>query len=244
MADILGINLSEITAKEALKKIAGFLAGSGQHYIVTPNPEIILEARRDKEFLNILNKADLALADGFGLQIAGRLTGQHLARVTGSDLTVELLPMAAREGIKTAILNWRDGLSTAEEIQSVLEKRFSGLKFIALDVERTPLLAAETISQINDFQPALLFSALGFPYQEKIIFHNLNRLPSVRVALGVGGSFDFLTGRAKRAPRLFQQLGLEWFWRLIQQPNRYRRIFRATFVFISQILKTKSAKRK
>ncbi|MFA5754406.1 MAG: WecB/TagA/CpsF family glycosyltransferase, partial [Patescibacteria group bacterium] len=197
MADILGINLSEITAKEALKKIVGFLAGPGQHYIVTPNPEIILEARRDKEFFNILNKADLALADGFGLQIAGRLTGQHLARVTGSDLTVELLTMAAREGIKTAILNWRGGLSTAEEIQSVLEKKFSDLKFITLDVERTPLLTTETISRINDFQPALLFSALGFPYQEKIIFHNLNRLPSVRVALGVGGSFDFLTGRAK-----------------------------------------------
>jgi N-acetylglucosaminyldiphosphoundecaprenol N-acetyl-beta-D-mannosaminyltransferase len=244
MADILGINLSEITAKEALEKIVEFLAGQGQHYIVTPNPEIILEARRDKEFFDILNRADLALADGFGLQIAGCLTGQRLSRVTGSDLTVELLALATREGIKTAILNWHDGLSTAEEIQSVLEKRFSGLKFITLDVERTPLLTTEVISRINDFQPALLFSALGFPYQEKIIYHNLRQLPSVRVALGVGGSFDFLTGRAKRAPRLFRQLGLEWFWRLIQQPNRYRRIFQATFVFISQILKTRSAKRK
>jgi N-acetylglucosaminyldiphosphoundecaprenol N-acetyl-beta-D-mannosaminyltransferase len=239
MTNILGINLSEITALGAQEKIKKLLAEPGQAHVVTPNPEIILEALHDEEFFYILNKAQLSLADGVGLKLAGWLMRHNIARVTGSDLSVKLLAYAAEAGIKTAILNWQDGLSSAEEIKMALDKRFPGLKILIVNVSREPGLETGLIKKINDFAPQLLFSALGFPYQEKVIYHNLKQLPSVRVALGVGGTFDFLTGRAKRAPRFVRQLGLEWLWRLLKQPRRYRRIFRATFVFLGRVFKAK-----
>jgi len=240
MVNILGINLSKINATTAREKIKKFLNEPGQHYVVTPNPEIILASHQDEEFFYILNKADLSLADGFGLKIAGLLTGDYVSRVTGSDLTIELLKLAAQEGIKTLILNWREGLSTAQEISTALITKFSGLNLLVLDISRETILNPETVQKINDFSPILMFSALGFPAQEKVIYHNLKKLPSVRVALGVGGSFDFLTGKAKRAPRVFRQLGLEWLWRLIKQPNRHQRIFKATFVFLIKLIYAKT----
>ena len=236
MANILGIKLSELSALEILQKIEEFLQGSQSRYIVTPNPEIILSAHDDEEFFYILNKADLSLADGFGLKIAGKIFGAKIERVTGADTTFALLGYAARNNIKTAVINWEDGLSTQEEISQALIKKFPGLKAMVFNTSRDLELAENLINDINNFAPKLLFCGLGFPYQEKVIYHNLKKLPSVRVALGIGGSFDFLTGKAKRAPSSWRGLGLEWLWRLIIQPNRYRRIFSATFVFLKKVI--------
>jgi N-acetylglucosaminyldiphosphoundecaprenol N-acetyl-beta-D-mannosaminyltransferase len=112
-----------------------------------------------------------------------------------------------------------------------------------LNISRDKLLSNEAIEKINQFAPAILFNTLGFPYQEKLIYHNIKQLPSVKVALGIGGSFDFITGKAKRAPKIFRSLGLEWFWRLIislfgkNSWQRIKRVYRATFVFIWQVIK-------
>jgi N-acetylglucosaminyldiphosphoundecaprenol N-acetyl-beta-D-mannosaminyltransferase len=243
MANILGINLSELNQSEVLKKITDFLNDGKQHYIVTPNPEIILAASKDEEFFYILNEADLALADGFGLKIAGWLFGANLPRVTGADTTIELLKMAAKDGAKVMILNWENGLSQPDDIKTALEKKFPDLVFSILNISRDKLLSNEAIEKINQFAPAILFNTLGFPYQEKLIYHNIKQLPSVKVALGIGGSFDFITGKAKRAPKIFRSLGLEWFWRLIislfgkNSWQRIKRVYRATFVFIWQVIK-------
>ncbi len=239
MANILGIKLSELSAPETLNKIEGFLQDDKQHYIVTPNPEIILSAHEDEEFFYILNKADLSLADGFGLKIAGKLLGVKVQRVTGADTTFALLGYAARNNVKIAIINWENGLSTKEEILQAISKKFPGLDATAFDAPRNLELAPSLIKNINDLSPQLLFCGLGFPYQEKVIYHNLKKLPSVKVALGIGGSFDFLTGKARRAPSLWRHLGLEWLWRLIIQPKRYRRIFRATMVFAIKVIRAR-----
>lgn len=239
MANILGINLSELRAPEVLNKITAFLNSDGQYYIVTPNPEIILEAHRDEEFFYVLHRADLALADGFGLKLAGYLFGDRIQRVTGSDLTLELLKKSQIEKIKVLVLNWRAGLSKKEEITASLDKKYPGLNFLVLDIDRHQTLSTEVLKQINDFAPSILFCGLGFPYQEKLIFHNLKKMNSVKVALGIGGSFDFITGQARRAPNCLQKLGLEWFWRLLRQPHRLKRIYRATFVFLAKVLKSR-----
>lgn len=243
MANILGIILSELTEIAVLKKIDDFLNSTKQYYIVTPNPEIILEAGRDEEFFYILNKAGLSLADGFGLKIAGWIYGKNIPRLTGSDLTIKLLEHSEKQGIKIIVLNWESGLSSAEEINSALKNKYQKLDFLIINVNRDKFLKPEVIEKINNFEGKILFSALGFPYQEKIIYHNLPKLPKVIVALGIGGSFDFITGKIKRAPKIMRSLGLEWLWRLIKQPTgkikRLKRIYRATFVFLAKILRAR-----
>ena len=245
MAVILGINLSEFNQTEVLKKIADFLSDGKQHYIVTPNPEIILASHQDEELFYVLNQADLSLADGFGLKIASWFFHSNVPRVTGADITVEILKTAAIDKTRILILNWEDGLSSIDEISTALNKKFPGLIFSIINISRDKFLNQEKIAEINKFAPTILFNTLGFPYQEKLMYHNLKKLPSVRVALGIGGSFDFITEKIKRAPKLFRSLGMEWFWRLLNAFNyknsgqRIKRIYRAVFVFLAEVLRVR-----
>ncbi|HBA36411.1 TPA: hypothetical protein DCZ15_00890 [Candidatus Falkowbacteria bacterium] len=238
MANILGINLSELKRGELDKKIAEFLSG-GHHYLVTPNPEIILAAHRDEELFYILNRADLVLADGFGLKVAGWLNACKISRFTGADLTLKLLQTAAVHAQKVMILNWQDGLSRATDIEAALRRRWPALNCRALDIERSPILNETTRATINAFAPTILFCTFGSPFQEKTVYHNLSSWPSVRLALGVGGAFDFITEKIKRAPKFFRIIGLEWLWRLIKQPKRIRRIYNATLVFMMKALRAR-----
>ncbi len=245
MANVLGINLSELSKSEVLKKIADFLHDNKQHYVVTPNAEIILASHKDEEFFYILNQADISLADGSGPQIAAWLFGTKVPRITGADMTIEILKLAAQEKIKVMILNWENGLSGVNEISESLTKKFPGITFSVINISRDILLSEEKINQINEYQPKIIFNALGFPYQEKSIYHNLKKLPSVKLALGIGGSFDFITEKIKRAPKIFRKLGLEWLWRLLNifkyknSLKRLKRIYTATVVFILKVIKTR-----
>jgi len=236
MANILGINLGELAPADNLAQALGFLKDGGQHYVVTPNPEIILASHQDEELFYILNKADLALADGFGLKVAGWLFGEKVYRQTGADLTVQLLATAEKEKVKVAVLNWRDGLSTATEIEAAAKRQHPALSIMVLDADREAPLPAAISDRLNIFAPAILFNTFGCPYQEKSIYHDLAKWPSVRLALAVGGTFDYLTGKAVRAPRIWRAIGLEWLWRLFRQPRRFGRIYRATIVFLKKVI--------
>jgi len=237
MANILGINLSELRPSESLAQIDLFLKQARQKFLVTPNPEIILKAHQDEEFFYILNKADLILADGFGLKIAAKLFGYKIYRMTGADLTLHLLKKAEIENRKIIILNWENGLSKKPEIENSLKIKYHALEFKIINISRDKFLKPEIIKEINSFAPQILFCNLGFPYQEKVIYHNLNKLNSVKLALGIGGSFDFITEKIKRAPKFLRTCGLEWLWRLFKQPKRIGRIFNATVIFFLKVLK-------
>ncbi len=239
MANILGINLSELRPSEALSQVDLFLKSDKQNYLVTPNPEIILASHKDEEFFYILNKADLAISDGFGLTIAAKIFGNKIYRVTGADLTLYLLKKAAMKKIKIIILNWESGLSSQKEIANSLIEKYPSLDFKIIDISRDKFLSEEIIENINSYAPQILFCNLGFPYQEKVIYHNLSKLSSVKLALGIGGSFDFITDKIKRAPKFLRKLGLEWLWRLFKQPKRIGRIFNATVVFFFIVLKSR-----
>ncbi|MFZ4648669.1 MAG: WecB/TagA/CpsF family glycosyltransferase [Patescibacteria group bacterium] len=235
MINILGINISTLSKIDLKNKLTEFIH-SGQHYIATVNPEIILTAHRDEEYFYVLNKADLAPADGFGLVLAGLLADEKIPRITGADLTPELLDEAEQNSWPVSILNWHKGLSSASDIREILNKRWPNLKFQIIDLEREIYLPEEFLYSLNKFSPKLLFCTFGAPFQEKVIYHNLNKIPSIGLAIGVGGAFDFLTKKAIRAPRSFQRLGLEWLWRLIKQPRRLKRIWQATAVFFWKII--------
>ncbi len=240
MANILGINLSSLAPDKIRVLLGEWLEGGAQRFIATPNPEIILAAHADEELFYILNCADLAPADGFGLRLAGWLYGERVPRFAGADIVAELIQLAIDKKARIAVLNWRGGLSPAAEIESALGKKYPGLEYLIVDTSRThslPSLLEDALSRLATFKPSILFCTFGSPYQEKVIYHNLAKLPSVRIAIGCGGAFDFLTGRLRRAPRVWRRWGLEWLWRLISQPTRWRRIYRAVFVFTFEVLK-------
>lgn len=242
--NILGVSLAKLSKFEVLKSIEAFLAGSEPRLIVTPNAEFILRAQKDEEFFYILNHADLAVLDGSGPQFASWATGNFIRRYPGADLVVDLLQIAQAKNQSVLILNWEAGLLSQIEITATLKQNYPALDFHIIDSDRegTKLNLAE----INDFAPAIIISTLGAPYQEKLLYRNLRNIPSLRVAIGIGGALDFLAGKVKRAPRIMRFLGLEWLWRVLKKPdnpgqkivfNRYARIWNATCVFVYKFLR-------
>lgn len=247
--NLLGVNISNLTKNEILKKIGSFLTDGKQHQIVTPNPEFLLEARRDEEFFYILNKADLAIPDGIGLKFAGWCMGKNIHRITGADLAGDILRIAEEKKFKAAIVNWSGGLSKARDIKIALKEKYPDLKFLVFDIGGN---LEQGIGNLADFQPDILFATLGAPRQEKFIYHNLSKLPSVKIGMGAGGAFDFLTGRIKRAPKAVRTIGLEWLWRLSTlfikywfqadeteyfMRRRMKRIYNAVIIFPWQFFK-------
>jgi N-acetylglucosaminyldiphosphoundecaprenol N-acetyl-beta-D-mannosaminyltransferase len=228
--------------------------------IVTPNPEFVVRAQEDEEFRRILNRADLAVPDGVGLRMAAKvltlptssstivkifqlfwrwlLTGSAAIlrpafldvlpeTVSGVDLMFDLCQLAAEKGWTVFFLGGRDGV--AEGTAQRLQKQFANLKVVGVyEGEAAAEFDQETRRVIRPTD--ILFVAYGAPKQEKWIARNLPHLP-VKIAIGVGGAFDFVSGRRKRAPQALRRLGLEWLWRLIQEPPRLPRILNAAIKF-------------
>ena len=204
-------------------QVERMLAEGGPHMITTPNPEFLVAAQTDAKFCAILNRADLALPDGAGLMWAARFLGTPLReRIAGSDFVWDIAALAANQNYKLYLVGGRAGVaqSAAQNIIARLRNR------AIVHGEREP-----DIAHIRDAAPDILLVALGHPKQEKWIAAHLSELPSVKIAMGVGGALDFIAGRVFRAPRFLRALGLEWLWRLILQPWRLLRIFRAVLVF-------------
>jgi N-acetylglucosaminyldiphosphoundecaprenol N-acetyl-beta-D-mannosaminyltransferase len=234
MLKILGVKINEFNKAEILERLNIFLLSKEPRYIVTLNPEIILKATKDEEYFYILNKADLVLADGFGLKIAGWLRGRSLPRLTGADLTPEILKMAEKEKKRVLIINWRRGLSSSALIEKSLRAEYPNLKFYVKDADRNfSILPNDDLLKIN-FD--VMFVTLGAPYQEKFIFHNYKKLPGLKLAIGVGGTFDFITKQTSRAPLTLRRIGLEWLWRLFKKPSHAKRVYNAVFKFSLAVL--------
>jgi N-acetylglucosaminyldiphosphoundecaprenol N-acetyl-beta-D-mannosaminyltransferase len=233
--NILRVKISILTYDKALFKIRKFLQDGKQHYIVTPNPEILLKASifntGDEELAYILNRADLAIADGIGVKLAGYLMGFNIPRITGADLTPAVLKMAEKKGYKVAIVKPKDSLASKQEISNSLKKKYPCLKFnIKNLVEKDGRYDYNNLN-LKESSPDIILATLGSPHQEKLIYHTLERYENIRLAMAVGGSLDFLSGKIKRAPKFLRKTGLEWLWRLIKQPKRIKRIYNAVVLF-------------
>lgn len=242
-AEILGVKIDKINLEEVLEKIKKFVQSNQQYYIVTPNPEFLMAAQKDEEFKNILNKADLSLPDGVGLKLASWYLKNPIdQRITGTDLVWGIAKLAAQENYSLYLLGARPGI--AEKVTLRLKKKNPGLKIAGFEsgcLSKDERMSDERIiQQINGSQPDILLVSFGAPKQEKWIYHNLPRLSSVKLAMGVGGAFDFISGKVKRAPKLIRNLGLEWLFRLLIQPWRIQRILTATLRFSLAIIKSKN----
>lgn len=237
MANILGINTGKNNKSEILKLINTFYNDKKTHLIVTPNPEIILKAGKDEELFYILNHANISLADGFGLKIAAFLSGQNINRFTGADLLPELLVEANCHQKKVLIINHQRGLSTNQEIEEYLNKKYPHIKALIIDSIPKEKPEKKDLDKIKEFSPQLAINLFGSPYQEKYLHSLQNENKEISIAVGLGGAFDFLTNKTKRAPKFLQQLGLEWLWRLLMQPlKRAPRIWTATAVFMYKLI--------
>ncbi len=244
---ILGVKIDEYTQPEALQKVALFLSQKGQKKIFTPNPELLVQAQDDPYFKEVLNGADLSLCDGKGIQLVSKPT---LERIPGVDFMVALCALAAKQR-KSIFLLGSSSNEIAERTAQKLQEKFPTLNIVGFDqgprvqenAEKKLVIEAneqqKTIDYINTAKPDILFVAFGSPKQEKWITENLYLLPSVKIAMGVGGSFDFISGKVKRAPLLLRRLGLEWLYRLSKEPKRFFRIYNATFKFVSLFIKTR-----
>lgn len=222
--NILSVPVHVVTMSETLALVSRYMTEPRLHQIATVNPEFVMTAQRDADFRRVLCSSDLCIPDGIGLLLAARRQGKALPeRVPGSELIYHLAELAANEGWSLYLLGAAPGV--AEEAAAVLAERYAGLN-IAGVYAGSPFAADNDaiIQRINESGAALLFVAYGAPNQDKWIERNRDRMPTVRVAIGIGGSLDFITGRASRAPRWVQRLGLEWFHRLIKEPWRWRRM--------------------
>jgi len=224
---IFGTRLDKFSRLELKNKLIELLNGPPQRiFITTLNPEISLKARQDKNYRQILNRADLNICDGIGIQLVARLRWQgKLERFAGADLAHWLFGEIKSRNLKTLVVVSKNSLSSPADIKRSIHEKF-GLEISAEYFEPINFFAKDMVQKAQ-----VIFVNFGAPNQEVFIDTYRNDFPSARILLGVGGTFDFLTDRIERAPIWMRKIGLEWLWRLIREPKRARRIWNAVCVF-------------
>lgn len=245
--NILGVSVDKVSIDQAIELVEKWLRGSSKHYIVTPNVEFVMAAQEDEEFKKILNRADLRIPDSGRFGIVERILKEksrlkklllipfvifpklinNFPVTTGIDLMDKLCQKAADQGFTIGLLGGKNRV--AEKTAECLLKRYPKLK-IGL-VEDGPLIDSDgnmkdekwkIDTKDGDLTVDVLFVAFGQVKQEKWISQNLPKLP-IKVMMGVGGAFDYLSGQIPRAPVWMRIYGLEWLFRLIIQPWRLKR---------------------
>jgi N-acetylglucosaminyldiphosphoundecaprenol N-acetyl-beta-D-mannosaminyltransferase len=222
--ELCGIAIDDVTMSEALERLVALAQRrTPPAYVVTPNVDHLVKLQGDMEFREIYARANLVLADGVPLIWASRLLGKPLrAKVSGSDLFVTFAPIAVERGLRLFFLGGRPG--AAERAAEALHARHPGLQVVGtyappFGFDRDPVEDARAADRVRAAAPDVLFVGLGAPRQEKWIARHLERL-AVPLSMGVGVSFEFVSGDVRRAPRWMQRSGLEWSWRLAMEPRR------------------------
>ncbi len=230
--NILGVPIDNISREETLDCVCIFLDEPKFHRIATVNPEFLLLAEKDPAFRQSLLNADLRIADGFGIVIAGLLRGERITRFPGADLMEEILRIANEKHLSVFLAIRKDGLSSYEEVRSAILKKYPNILIGGenMDVYHVSSIKYQ-VYEIHNTKYDILFCNFGAPTQELFLSDLKNNPGNIRLAMGVGGSFDYLTGKVRRAPQWLRMIGLEWLWRLILQPNRWKRIWNAAVVF-------------
>lgn len=233
---MLGVPVDVVTGAEAVALLWTFLRGEGGHHVMTPNNEMCVMALRDVEFAAVMRRTALNLPDSTGVVWAMRRAGApDQRRVTGVD-TVTALCASLDENMPVFFLGAAPGVAEA----AAAKCQISSAKFqVAGCFAGSPKEedAADIIKMINESGARLLLVAYGAPAQDFWIDRHLKDMPGIRVAMGVGGTFDFLAGLAQRAPLWMRRCGLEWAWRFAQEPARWKRMWNAVAVFPVLVLR-------
>lgn len=221
---VLGVGIDLVTMQETLQWIEKVIAERKPCQIITGNPEMLMLAQKDEGFYQVMNQADLVVPDGIGLVIAARrfLKAEVPERVAGFDIATLFMPIAQKKGYRLYLLGAVPGV--AETARDRLTEQYPGLRIVGVhdgflhDGNRR-----EVVEEIRGLKTDLLLVGMGAPRQEKFIADHKEEL-QVPVSIGLGGSIDVWAGVAKRAPKVWQDLHLEWLYRLLRQPSRIGRM--------------------
>lgn len=239
MSKVLDVRVDNLTISEAREKVDLWLKSRGQKKIFTPNPEMIVLAERYPEFKDVLNSGDMNLCDGFGITL---VSASKIQRISGSDFVWDLCELAAKNKEKVFLLGTGDRV-VLEKAKEQLNNKIVQLDIcgedvgpdielvdgkIKLDEGKNKLI----LEKINQSGAEVLIVAFGQIKQEMWIGEYLSEVAGVKIAIGIGGALDFISGQVKRAPKFLRAVGLEWLWRLVKQPWRVQRVFNATIKFI------------
>jgi len=236
---ILGISIFPHTQKTILEKIIKYIVSSTDScHIVSLNPENLVESRKNHLFKKALQTAQIKIVDGVGVVLAGRILNVEMGeRQTGVDLMKRLIVEANKRRLRVLLIGGKPGL--ALKLSQCYQKEFPKARFFGLtgikDIKKIQKNEeAEVFSIVADFKPHIAFVAFGSPAQEIWIEENKTKFKGC-ICMGVGGAFDYLGGGIKRAPIFIQKIGLEWLFRLINQPWRIKRQLKL-ITFLSLVL--------
>ncbi|MCM3718487.1 WecB/TagA/CpsF family glycosyltransferase [Fictibacillus phosphorivorans] len=218
---ILGVDFVNSTLFEFLNTLSGHLEREEKTFVVTANPEIVMKVREDANYRAVVEKADYVTADGIGVVKAAGLLGTPLPeRVTGFETFMGLLQIANERGYSVYLLGAQDEVlqkTVAEIMKQFPNVKIAGAHHGFFDWNDDPIP-----NEIKRTKPDLIFTALGVPRQELWIGQNMDKFEK-GVFMGIGGSFDVLAGAVQRAPEVWQKMNLEWAYRLMKQPSRWKR---------------------
>lgn len=221
--NIHGVKIHNVSMQEAVETVLNWVSGSSIHAVYTPNAEIIMQAQRNTDLKNILNEAGLLIPDGAGVILGAKMLKTPLKeKVSGIDLIKNLFKASAGKNISYYILGGKPGVAemAAVNIMSDYGKvNIKGYTHGYFSAEEEDAL----IENINRLKPDVLIVGLGVPRQEIWIDQNMYRL-NCKVCIGVGGSIDVLAGTVALAPEIMRKAGLEWLFRLVREPKRYKRM--------------------
>lgn len=220
--DILGVRFEHVDFDGAIERLVGFIGGDAPRAVYTPNPEIVMVARRDAGFMEVLRRGDMILPESVGIVLAARIFGHRLrGRVTGIDTATAVFKRVKDMGISVYFYGGAPGV--AETAKARVEEAYPGLSvagvshgFLDEDGQRA------MIEEIKRLSPQILLVGTGSPRQERFIDRHKAELPC-KLLMGVGGAFDVMSGRLRRAPAIFRKLNLEWLYRLVREPSRLKR---------------------
>jgi len=219
--NLLDMWIDKVDSADAVARIDGFVQSGRPHQVMTVNVDFLRLGAEDRAFHNLINAADLAVPDGMPLLWGAKMLGDPLLeRVTGIDLIDRCAALSARKGYKIFLLGAGPGV--AEAAAQALRRRYPGVRIVGTYAPPMGFTQEEddkTVRLVQEMEPDLLFVAFGAPKQDAWIRQHMQRL-NVPMCMGVGGAFDMLAGRVKRAPGWMQRSGLEWAYRLAQEPTR------------------------
>lgn len=223
-----GFPVDILTYNQALERAKSAIDNGENMQVVTINPEMVELAKKDKDFANVLKHSELVVADGVGIKIALKLKGVNQERIGGVDYSRSLIEMCARNNLRLALLGAKE-----EVINAVCQKLKCEFENLNIVFSHNGYFNDENaiLNEIKKACPQVLLCALGVPKQEFIIYRLKEMLQGCTM-VGVGGSFDVFAGCVQRAPIMWQKLGLEWLYRTIKQPERFRRIFPTLPIFL------------
>ena len=230
---LLGLDINNYTFSEAVETAMKLMLNSSKvSQVVTINPEMFAEAKKNTFFIEIVENAEIVIPDGVGVKLALKIKGIDTERIPGIDFARELLQKCAESKLPVAIIGSK---------REVVDKAVNNLKNEISELNIVYFHDGyfnddnEIYNALCKNAPKLVLVAMGSPRQELFIYNAKNKLPSC-LMIGVGGSLDVWSGNVKRAPAIFQKLGLEWLYRTVSQPERFKRIFPALPLFLLKVL--------